>query len=122
VPGIFLGVKSSRHVGLTTLPPSVSRMSENVGASTSRNLKGFHSLYGENFTFCADGYIKTYRKDLNASTHDLIKVLTWHLPQKTKENNENSQLTQCSLVKFTNVLEEHTAFIFYPEDGGNRFL
>jgi hypothetical protein len=30
------GVKSRRHIGLTTLPPSVSRMSENVGASNSR--------------------------------------------------------------------------------------
>jgi hypothetical protein len=45
------GVKSGRRVGLTTLPPSVSRMSENVGASTSRNPKGLHGLYGDNFTF-----------------------------------------------------------------------
>jgi hypothetical protein len=36
---------------LTTLPPSVSQMSENVGASTSRNPKGLHSLYRDNFTF-----------------------------------------------------------------------
>jgi hypothetical protein len=34
------------------LQPSVSQMSENVGASTSRNPKGFfHSLYRDNFTF-----------------------------------------------------------------------
>jgi hypothetical protein len=33
-----------------TLPPSMSRMSENVGASTSRNPKGLHGLYGDNFT------------------------------------------------------------------------
>jgi hypothetical protein len=26
-------------------------MSENVGASTSRNPKGLHGLYGDNFTF-----------------------------------------------------------------------
>jgi hypothetical protein len=38
-PGIFLGVKNGRPVYLTTLPPYISRMSENVGASTSRNLK-----------------------------------------------------------------------------------
>jgi hypothetical protein len=36
---------------LTTLPPSMGRMSENVGASTSRNPKGLHGLYRENFTF-----------------------------------------------------------------------
>jgi hypothetical protein len=29
---------------------SVSRMSENVGASTSRNRKGLHGLYRDNFT------------------------------------------------------------------------
>jgi hypothetical protein len=32
------------------LPPSVSRMSENVGASKSRNPKGLHGLYKDNFT------------------------------------------------------------------------
>jgi hypothetical protein len=47
---IFLGVKSGRRVGLTTLPPSISRMSENVGASTSRNPKGLHGLYRDKFT------------------------------------------------------------------------
>jgi hypothetical protein len=46
--GIFLGVKSGRRVGLTTLPPSMSRMSENVGASSSRNPKGLHGLYWQN--------------------------------------------------------------------------
>jgi hypothetical protein len=38
-------------VGLTTLPPPVCRMSENVGASTSRNPKGLHGLCGDNFIF-----------------------------------------------------------------------
>jgi hypothetical protein len=31
--------------------PSMSRMSENVGASTFRNPKGLHGLFRENFTF-----------------------------------------------------------------------
>jgi hypothetical protein len=43
------GKKNGRRVGLTALPPSMSRMSENVGASTSRNPKGLHGLYGDNF-------------------------------------------------------------------------
>jgi hypothetical protein len=47
----FLGIKSGRRLGLTTLPPSMSRMSENVGASTSRNPKGLHCLYEDHFTF-----------------------------------------------------------------------
>jgi hypothetical protein len=45
------GGKNDRRVGMTTLPPSVNRMSENVAASTSRNPKGFHGLYRDNFTF-----------------------------------------------------------------------
>jgi hypothetical protein len=32
------------------LASSVCRMSENVGASTSRNSKGLHGLYRDNFT------------------------------------------------------------------------
>jgi hypothetical protein len=39
------GVKGGRCVRLTTLPPSVSRLSrENVGASTSHNPMGLQSL------------------------------------------------------------------------------
>jgi hypothetical protein len=38
-------------VRLTTLPPSVRRLSENAGASTSRNPKGLHGLYRDKFTF-----------------------------------------------------------------------
>jgi hypothetical protein len=44
----FPGVKSGRLIGLTNLQPSMSRMSENVGASTSRNPKG---LYKEQIYF-----------------------------------------------------------------------
>jgi hypothetical protein len=47
----FHGGKSGRVVGLTTLPPSMSRMSENAGASNSRNHKGLYGLYRENFAF-----------------------------------------------------------------------
>jgi hypothetical protein len=48
----FPGGKGSRSAGLTTLPPSVSRMSENVGPSTSHSPKGFlHGLYRNSFTF-----------------------------------------------------------------------
>jgi hypothetical protein len=44
------GKQGGRFVGLTTFPSSMSRMSENVEASTSRNPKGLHSLYGDNST------------------------------------------------------------------------
>jgi hypothetical protein len=45
---IFPGGKTRPARG--ALPPSVCRMSKNVGASTSRNLKGLHSLYRDSFT------------------------------------------------------------------------
>jgi hypothetical protein len=48
------GGKKRRRIGLTTLPPSMSRMSENVGASTSRIPKGLPGLY-DNFTFTLSG-------------------------------------------------------------------
>jgi hypothetical protein len=36
-------------------------MSENVGASTSRNPKGLHGLYGDNFTFTvSECYVVTF--------------------------------------------------------------
>jgi hypothetical protein len=44
-----VGVKSGRRVGLTNLLPSVSRISENVGASASHSLKGLPGLYRDNF-------------------------------------------------------------------------
>jgi hypothetical protein len=43
-PGIFLGVKGGRLVGLMISPPSVSHCLENVGASTSHNPMGLHGL------------------------------------------------------------------------------
>jgi hypothetical protein len=42
----LIGVKSGRRVELTTLPPSMNRMSENVEASTSRNPMGLTACAG----------------------------------------------------------------------------
>jgi hypothetical protein len=56
-----MGVKSGRRVGLTTLPPSMSRLSrENMGASTSRKPKGLRDLYRDNFTFIFTGHKDPY--------------------------------------------------------------
>jgi hypothetical protein len=54
-----LGGKKWPALKADNLPPSVSRMSENVGASTSRNLKGLHGLYKDNFTlpFTSEKYL-----------------------------------------------------------------
>jgi hypothetical protein len=51
VPGIFLGVKKRPARRADNLAASMSRMSEYVGASTSRNPKGLHGLYGDNYLF-----------------------------------------------------------------------
>jgi hypothetical protein len=45
------GGKSDLRIELTNLPPYVSRMSENVETSTSRNPKGVQGLYRDGFTF-----------------------------------------------------------------------
>jgi hypothetical protein len=77
VPGNVLGVKSGRRVGLTTLPPSISRMSKNVGASTSRNPKGLHGLYGDNFTlFPRD--LSVWR--LRVTSFDKLHCVVWYVP------------------------------------------
>jgi hypothetical protein len=57
---IFLGVKTGRCIGLTASPPSVSQMSENVGTSTSRNPKGLHGLYRDNFTLPSHPILPKY--------------------------------------------------------------
>jgi hypothetical protein len=52
------GVKGSRHVRLTTSPPSVSQLSrENAGASTSHNLNGPSRPVTERFTFTFLSYM-----------------------------------------------------------------
>jgi hypothetical protein len=63
----FPGGKRGQCVGLTTLPSSISRMSENVGALTSRNPKGLHGLYRENFTLLGEVQIELHVKDHNDS-------------------------------------------------------
>jgi hypothetical protein len=45
------GGKKRQASRAATLPPSASRMCENVGASTSRNHKGLHGLYRDNVIF-----------------------------------------------------------------------
>jgi hypothetical protein len=74
------GVKGGRRIGLTTLPPSVSRWLRNVGASTSRNLRGLHGLY--------QGYIFLYPNQIKISfpqklTGDKIRGMLAALRFKT---------------------------------------
>jgi hypothetical protein len=72
----FSGGKNGRRVGLTTLPPSVSRMSENVGASTSRKPKVLHDLLQAQLSVCLSSVIagKCYHI-LNEAT-----IVSSHIP------------------------------------------
>jgi hypothetical protein len=84
VPGIFLRVKSGRRVGLATLPAPMSQMSENVGASTSRNPKGLHSLHKDKFTLTFTLYI----------LHSLSKIC--HCPTQWKITNSEFAIIQAT--------------------------
>jgi hypothetical protein len=89
----FPGGKGSRRVGLTTLSPSVSRMSEHVRDSTSHSPKGLHGLYRDSFTFTKyqiafslrhekmkemgtiiDIYVFTYRIHPHSAKHSVVVV------------------------------------------------
>jgi hypothetical protein len=69
------GKKDGRRIWLTTLPPSVSRLSKvNVGASTSHNPMGLHGLLQRKlclffllpFTFTFKGLIENWWKKIRA--------------------------------------------------------
>jgi hypothetical protein len=84
----------------------MSRMSENVGASTSRNPKGLHGLYREDFTFrnkhiiCVEMHRKqTYLQIpkemfLNVNNYNIAAAWILYLP------NEHSQklATKCLVI------------------------
>jgi hypothetical protein len=75
VPRIFLRVKGGRRVRLTTLLPSVSRLSrQNVGALMSHNPRGLHGLsLGKLYLFFF--FLPPLHTDC---TSELIHTTTWH--------------------------------------------
>jgi hypothetical protein len=93
------GVKSGRCVGLTTSSPSVSQMSENVGASTSRNPKGLHGLCRDNFTLPYEGWpnvlnISSALKNFQNFVNCKQTWIGWHRCSGTGiQNNRLSYLT-----------------------------
>jgi hypothetical protein len=92
---IILGVKSGRRVGLITLPPSMSRMSENVKAWTSRNPKGLQGLYRNNFTFFFLLYLNQATKlaYLAEPSNQLSKQITKWSNLQSQENQQPDQPT-----------------------------
>jgi hypothetical protein len=69
------GVKGGRCVRLTSLPPSISRLSrENVGISTSRNPMDLHGLYRDSFAFSCICHTKTSKKIKNLVSESYITL------------------------------------------------
>jgi hypothetical protein len=75
------GVKDGRRVRLTTLPSSVSRLSnENVGASTSYNPMGLHNLLQDGFFFLPSHSINESSSELRVHmSHAFLSnvLLVW---------------------------------------------
>jgi hypothetical protein len=70
------GGKSGRRLELTSLPQSVSRMSENVGSSTSRNSIGLHGMYRDTFTFTfTSKFCRSYYIPHISCLNDFISVM-----------------------------------------------
>jgi hypothetical protein len=82
---IILGVKSRRPVGLTTLTPYMSRISQNIGPSTSRNPKVLQGLYTDNFTLCSGDETATWFSLFTSRLTSLLASIKvsmfslWHL-------------------------------------------
>jgi hypothetical protein len=64
----FLWGKGGWRIGLTNFPPSTSRMSENMGASTSYNPKGVHGLYRIKFIFIFKFYPEYGGRSFNSTS------------------------------------------------------
>jgi hypothetical protein len=74
------GGESGRRIGLTTLPPCMSRMSENVRASTSRNPKGLHGLYRDSFIF-----INNFAENIHYEKNEMSFVLLRFISEKVTQ-------------------------------------
>jgi hypothetical protein len=100
------GGKSGRYVGLTILSPSVSRMSENVGTSTSRNAKSLHGLYRENLAFYYDISWNIYTYNIQIKKLRLLKAF-----QSTSESISELNILLAHKLKWDwwAVVTEHLA-------------
>jgi hypothetical protein len=78
----------------------MSRMSENVGASTSRNPNGLHGLYGDKFTLFLQ------RKIILLSFSILEQISTWQISSLIKHTSY--------AVSSTRILRYRSGFMYFP--------
>jgi hypothetical protein len=88
-------------------------MSENVGASTSRNPKGLHGLYGDNFTLQTSlcntikNYIGKQTGTVNGLKRKIHKnVAEFYLPKNVLAKNQNINLEAKKHLLWSTAVEQ----------------
>jgi hypothetical protein len=73
-------------------------MSENVGASTSRNPKGLHGLYRDNFTYVMSELEETEKEWVVVCYCSVLRGGMEELSQQVPSRDSNPVLRKCEIL------------------------